>query len=132
MGINAVLDKEISDKVLVVDDDPDFLSNVSYALKNAGFEIVEARQGLEAVDKYGEYKPKVVVLDIMLPKRSGLMVLEGMHKKSIDELPYVIMVTALDGRRHEMYAKSLFANEYLRKPIEMEKLVGLVDTYFKK
>jgi DNA-binding response OmpR family regulator len=116
---------DLSEKtILIVDDDPDIIQSVENALEDLGTKIVVARDGKEAVRQAEAVKPDLVVLDQMMPGHNGLVVLEHLRKgKGEDEAPHVIMVTANDGSRHEMYAATLGARAYLRKPFKMSKLV---------
>lgn len=110
--------------ILIVDDDPDILASVESAFEELGPTIVRARDGKEAVRQAEAAQPDLVVLDQMMPGHNGLVVLEHLRAgKSDDEPPYVIMVTANEGARHEMYAATLGARAYLRKPFKMSKLV---------
>ena len=65
--------------------------------------------------------PDAVVLDMMLPKRSGFLVLEQIRE--LPEAPIVIMVTANEGRRHKAYAESLGVHDYLNKPVALDSLI---------
>jgi len=70
--------------------------------------------------------PDLVVLDMMMPKRSGFLVLERLRRAKQEMLP-VIMITANEGSRHRAYAEMLGVSEYLRKPFAMDKLIESVD-----
>ena len=110
--------------ILVVDDDPDILEVMSLALSSEGASITTAATGDEAITAFSGAKPTVVVLDMMLPRRSGFLVLERIQQE--DNAPPVVMVTANEGRRHKAYAESLGVSAYLNKPVPMEKLVETV------
>jgi len=120
------------EKVLVVDDDPDILSAMKLVLEDAGYEVIESRDGNDALEQYKIHKPKLIVLDAMLPKRSGFLVLEKIkaHTRKQD-IPYVIMITGNQGRRHKEWALSLGVSEYLAKPFKLDTLTELVDKYKK-
>jgi DNA-binding response OmpR family regulator len=68
-----------------------------------------------------EEDPDVVLLDMMLPGRSGFLVLEKI--KGYEDAPIVIMLTANEGRRHQMYAESLGVDGYLVKPVPLDRLI---------
>lgn len=113
--------------VLLVDDDRDILTTMKAALAELGPEIVTAVNGDEALVQAGEHSPDLVVLDMMLPKRSGFLVMEKLKRgRKPTDPPRVIMVTGNQGARHKVYAKSLGVDEYLNKPFRMEKLVEAV------
>ena len=114
-------------KIVLVDDDRDILQAMETALSELGAEIRAAADGDEAVMLSQEFDPDLVVLDMMLPKRSGFLVMESLRRdKNPDEPPLVIMITGNLGRRHKIYAESLGIKEYLNKPFRMEKLVGVI------
>ncbi|MHC4981569.1 MAG: response regulator [Planctomycetota bacterium] len=111
-------------KILLVDDDRDILTAMEAALHDAGPEILTARDGNEAITLAEEQKPDLVVLDMMLPKRSGFLVMEKLKRgREKSQMPRVIMVTANPGTRHRQYAQTLGVDEYINKPFRMEKLV---------
>ncbi len=111
--------------ILVVDDDEDIRAGMSLALQAEGGNILQAADGNEAVTMWRSHDPDVVVLDMMLPKRSGFLVLEELQEAS--EPPIVIMVTANEGRRHEEYANALGVHAYLTKPIPLETLIRTIE-----
>jgi len=110
-------------RVLVVDDDPDVLEAIGTALRAEGAETQLVRDGNAAVAACQEDPPDIVVLDMMLPKRSGFLVLEKI--KGREDSPLVIMITANEGRRHQAYAESLGVDKYLLKPVPLERLIDV-------
>lgn len=108
-------------RMLVVDDDPDVLEAIGTALRSEGAETQLVRDGNAAVAACQDDPPDVVVLDMMLPKRSGFLVLEKI--KGREDSPLVIMVTANEGRRHQAYAESLGVDKYMLKPVPLERLI---------
>jgi DNA-binding response OmpR family regulator len=108
-------------RILIVDDDPDIRDSFEAALQAEGALTLVAPDGNEAIRIVSEDPPELVVLDMMLPKRSGFLVLEKI--KGYEESPAVIMVTANEGKRHQAYAESLGVDDYLQKPVPLAKLV---------
>ncbi|MBS0197469.1 MAG: response regulator [Planctomycetes bacterium] len=108
-------------RILVVDDDRDILEAFEAALQAEGALTMSASDGNEAVKICLEDPPELVVLDMMLPKRSGFLALEKM--KGYDDSPAIIMVTANEGKRHQAYAESLGVDRYLQKPVPLGKLI---------
>jgi DNA-binding response OmpR family regulator len=113
--------------VLVVDDDRDILGAIKAALDDMGPEIITAANGDEALIEAELHSPDLVVLDMMLPKRSGFLVMEKLRRgKKRGDPPRVIMITGNQGARHKIYAESLGVDVYLNKPFRMERLVESV------
>ena len=111
-------------RVLVVDDDEDILTAIQAAVSDHGATVTQARDGNQAVELAGTVDPDAVVLDMMLPKRSGFLVLEQLKKgKPRNAGPFVVMITGNLGRRHQSYADALGADAYLNKPFRMERLI---------
>jgi len=116
-------------KILVVEADPDMLYSVKTILESdLGCSVIEAKDGEEAIKKYEEYKPKIVILELMLPKKSGFLVMNTIKTRG-GALPYIIVVTGLQGKRNRQYAEHFGVKDYLNKPFSMEKLTGLVRGY---
>ena len=111
-------------RIMVVDDDPDIRELMTIALETEGALVSQAVDGNDAINVFKTSAPELVVLDMMLPHRSGFLVLE--HIQTSDEPPPVVMVTANEGRRHKAYAESLGVAAYLNKPVAMARLIDTV------
>lgn len=109
-------------RILIVDDDRDILESFEAALQAEGADTLAVQDGNAAVAACMEEPPDLVVLDMMLPKRSGFLVLEKI--KGFEDSPLVIMVTANEGHRHQAYAESLGVDRYLLKPVPLQHLVN--------
>ena len=113
--------------ILLVDDDRDILQAMKMALEETGSEILTAENGNDAISQAHDKEPDLLVLDQMLPGRSGFLVMENIRRgKEPSDLPRVIMITANQGTRHRIYAESLGVDLYLNKPFRMEKLIEAV------
>jgi DNA-binding response OmpR family regulator len=108
-------------RVLIVDDDQDILESFDVGLQAEGALTMMVPDGNAAVAAVQDDPPDIVVLDMMLPKRSGFLVLERI--KGFEDAPLVIMVTANEGKRHHSYADSLGVDAYLLKPVPLETLI---------
>src|SRR5437763_13308597 len=112
-------------KVLLVDDDNDILTSMQAAFEPTGATIDMAKDGNKAVELVEKNQPDLVVLDMMLPGRSGFLVLEKIKaRKPKNSKPFVIMITGNQGARHKMYAETLGVSEYLNKPVKLYKLIA--------
>ena len=112
--------------VLLVDDDVEIVEAVRYALESAGHNVVVARDGNQGLALAERENPDLIVLDMMMPKRSGFLVLEKLRRLRTEPLP-VIMITGNEGSRHKAYAELLGVSDYIRKPFPMERLISSVD-----
>lgn len=111
-------------RILIVDDDSDILTSIHAAFEPTGAVIDTANNGNKAVELAEKNTPDLVVLDMMLPGRSGFLVLEKIKaKKPRNTKPFVIMITGNQGARHKMYAESLGVSEYFNKPVKLDKLI---------
>jgi len=108
-------------RVLIVDDDEDILGSIDLVVRAEGAETTTVTDGSAAVSMVHSLDPDAVVLDMMLPKRSGFLVLEKINE--LDDPPVVVMITANQGKRHMAYAKALGVHAYLIKPVSLQRLV---------
>ena len=115
--------------ILIVEDDPDMVTALRTVLTDTGATIEAAYDGNQAIERVAELDPDLVVLDAMLPKRSGFLVLEKLKgpQKKKGQRPMVIMITGNEGKRHQLWAESLGVDGYLNKPFRMERLVQSVE-----
>ena len=112
-------------RVLLVDDDHEIVESVRYALEANGFEVLVARDGNQGLAMAEREDPDLVILDMMMPKRSGFLVLEKLRRSRPVPLR-VIMITANEGSRHKAYAEMLGVDDYIRKPFAMDRLMESV------
>ena len=114
--------------VLLVDDDNDILTSMQAAFEPTGATVETASNGNKAVELAEKGQPDLVVLDMMLPGRSGFLVLEKIKaRKPKNSKPFVIMITGNQGARHKMYAESLGVSEYFNKPVKLDKLIATAE-----
>jgi DNA-binding response OmpR family regulator len=110
---------------LLVDDDREIIDSMRITLEAAGYEVLIARDGNQGLAMAEREDPDLVILDMMMPKRSGFLVLEKLRRTR--PIPIrVIMVTANEGGRHKAYAEMLGVDDYLRKPFPMDRLLESV------
>lgn len=114
-------------RILLVDDDPDILTSIEAAFEPTGAVIEKANNGNLAVELAEKSPPDLMVLDLMLPGRSGFLVLEKLKKRRPADKPFVIMITGNQGSRHKMFAETYGVNEYFTKPVKMDKLVSTAE-----
>jgi DNA-binding response OmpR family regulator len=113
-------------RVLLVDDDHEIVESVRFALEAGGYEVLVARDGNQGLAMAEREDPDLVILDMMMPKRSGFLVLEKLRRTRPVPLR-VIMITANEGSRHKAYAEMLGVDDYIRKPFAMDRLMESVN-----
>lgn len=110
-------------KILVVDDEPDIVEFISYNLKSKGYQIATASDGIEAIRKAKDFKPDLVLLDVMMPNKDGMQTLREMRQTPGLESIAIIFLTALSDEKSEIEGLKLGADDYIAKPIKPELLV---------
>jgi len=113
-------------RILLVDDDHEIIESVRIALEGAGYDILIARDGNQGLALAEREDPDLVILDMMMPKRSGFLVLEKLRRTRPVPMR-IIMVTANEGSRHKAYAETLGVDDYIRKPFAMDRLLSSVE-----
>jgi DNA-binding response OmpR family regulator len=113
-------------RVLLVDDDREIIESMRIALEAEGHEVMIARDGNQGLALSERENPDLVILDMMMPKRSGFLVLEKLRRTRTVPMK-IIMVTANEGNRHKAYAETLGVDDYIRKPFAMDRLLDSVN-----
>jgi twitching motility two-component system response regulator PilG len=113
-------------KILVVEDSPTTRKVIVLTLKQKGYAMVEARDGLEALGKINEERPDLVLLDIILPKMDGYQILSIIKKTpELKDTP-VILLTSKDGMINKVKGRLAGSTDYLTKPFETTDLIETV------
>jgi DNA-binding response OmpR family regulator len=115
--------------ILVVDDEPKIVQLARDYLEHAGFEVVSARDGREALQAVRQHRPDLVVLDLGLPELDGLDVTRTLHRDS--NLP-IVMLTARDDEVDKLLGLELGADDYLTKPFSPRELVARVKAVLRR
>ena len=122
------IDKDVK-TILIVDDEQAIIDVLMYNLKKEGYNIIEANDGITAVNKALDEKPDLMLLDIMLPKLDGLSVCKRV-KNSLN-IP-IIMLTAKDSEIDKILGLELGADDYITKPFSVRELVARVKANLRK
>lgn len=112
--------------ILLVDDDNEIIESMRTVLEIKGYRVMVARDGNAGLTVAERENPDLVILDMMMPKKSGFLVLEKLKGRPGGLIP-TIMITGNEGSRHRAYAEMLGVRDYIRKPFAMEKLVKSVE-----
>jgi len=110
-------------KILVVDDDLELASLIAYSLRQAGYMVVEAADGAAAVAAFEREEPALVILDVNLPKMSGLEVCRRI--RGVSAVP-IMMLTVRGSEEDQVAALDLGADDYLTKPFSPRTLLARV------
>lgn len=124
-------------KILVVDDDPDFVDAITTILKNGGYEVMKAKDGEEGLKKAKEAKPHLIILDIMMPGREGYSVCRELKEDpESSRIPILIMTAISKEERGESYASKIaihhHADDFVEKPLGPKDLLNKVETLLSK
>ena len=112
-------------RILIIDDDQEITESMRLTLEMRGYEVFNATDGNQGLLMTEQKKPDLIILDMMMPKRSGFLVLENL-RRSMPIPIRVIMITANEGNRHKSYAETLGVDDYIRKPFPMDRLLASV------
>lgn len=119
----------MSNKVLVIDDEKAIADIIKFNLEQEGYTVDTANDGQEGIDKVHKWKPNLVLLDIMMPKKDGFQVLKEI--RSVYNFP-VIMLTAKEEEVDKVLGLELGADDYMVKPFSMRELVARVKANFRR
>lgn len=119
-------------KVLIADDEQDILEIISYNLTKEGYEIYTAKDGNDALDKARLVKPDLIILDVMMPKKTGVEVCEILRTQPIFHDTLIIFLTALSDEASQVKGLEMGADDYVSKPISPKVLVSRVNAIFRR
>jgi DNA-binding response OmpR family regulator len=111
--------------ILLVDDDQELLGGLRAVLEARGYRVLTAEDGNMGLALAERDAPALVVVDMMMPKKSGFLVLEKLKGRPGGG-PRVIMMTANEGQRHRAYAERLGVDDYICKPFDMNRMLESV------
>jgi len=115
-----------SKKILVADDEPYILRSLSFVLKREGFIVEVARDGEETLKKVEEFKPKILFLDIMMPKKDGYQICKYLKNNHDTKDIYIIMLTARGQVIDKKKGIESGADDYITKPFSPREIISKV------
>ena len=124
-------------KILIVDDDIDFVESTRTILEAKPYEVIVAHEGNEGLEKARQEKPDLILLDVIMPVKDGFSAAEQLKKDpQLKKIP-LIMLTGFSSKRQESSIPvsrgfALEAEEYLEKPVTPETLLATVEKFLKK
>lgn len=116
-------------KILVVDDEPTILELICFNLQQAGYQVVTAKTGPEALEQAGKTNPDLMVLDLMLPQLDGFDVCRQVRKNSL--IP-ILMLTAKNDEIDKILGLELGADDYLTKPFSPRELLARIKALLRR
>jgi twitching motility two-component system response regulator PilG len=116
-------------KILVVEDSSTTRKVIAITLGQKGYDVIEAKDGLEALSRLNEDKPDLILLDIILPKMDGYKILSIIKNNAVFKDIPVIMLTSRDGFMNKVKGKLSGSAEYLTKPFDPKVLVQTIEKY---
>ena len=115
--------------ILIIEDEEAIQGVVKAFLEDEGYNVVLASDGLEGMEKFREYHPDLILLDLMLPKMNGFSVCEAIRKES--QVP-IIMLTALDDDDSQMKGFDALADDYITKPFSMPVVMKHIEAVLRR
>ena len=119
-------------RILIVDDEPDILEIISYNLLKEGYEIYTAKDGNEAIERAKQLNPDLIILDIMMPKKTGIEVCNILRTQTMFQQTMIIFLTALSDEASQIKGLESGADDYVNKPISPKVLVSRVNALFRR
>jgi DNA-binding response OmpR family regulator len=113
-------------KILIVDDEPNIVISLEFLMKKEGFEVAVANDGEEALAKVASFNPDLMLLDVMMPKKSGFEVCEALRADPLRAGLQIVMLTAKGRDTEVAKGLALGADAYVTKPFSTKDLVAKV------
>ena len=122
----------LPDKILIVDDEPDIVQFLAYNLKSKGYLTATASDGVEAIRKAKEFRPDLILLDVMMPNKDGITTIRELRQMPGFEQTAIILLTALSDEKYEIEGLKTGADDYIAKPIKPELLATRISTALRR
>ncbi len=119
-------------RILIADDEPDIVEIVQYNLAKEGYEVATAKDGDDALTKAKSQKPDLIILDIMMPKRTGVEVCEILRSQPAFKDTLIVFLTALSDEGSHVKGLEMGGDDYVTKPISPKVLVSRVNALFRR
>lgn len=118
--------------ILIADDEPDILEIINFNLTAEGYHIVTAANGNEAIESAKQYKPDLIILDVMMPGRTGLEVCKILRSSKEFDNTIILFLTALNDDSTEIKGLEMGGDDYINKPISPKVLISRVNAHFRR
>ena len=117
---------------MIADDEPDILEVLEYNLVREGYDVVTAKDGDDALLKARTNQPDLIILDIMMPKKSGVEVCEILRTQPVFHETLIMMLTALNDEGIHIKGLETGADDYVNKPISPKVLISRIGALFRR
>ena len=118
--------------ILIADDEADILEIIGYNLSREGYKVLEAKDGNQALDLARQHHPDLIILDIMMPYKSGIEVCNILRTQQEFKETLIVMLTALSDEGSHIKGLDSGADDYLSKPISPKVLLSRVNALFRR
>lgn len=119
-------------QILIADDEPDILEIVSYNLGKEGYEVYTAKDGNEAIERAKQLHPDLIILDVMMPKKTGVEVCQILRSQPMFQDTLIIFLTAMSDEASQIKGLETGADDYVNKPISPKVLISRVNALFRR
>ena len=130
--MNAANANQVIQKILVVDDDPDIVELLEYNLKKEGYEVKTASDGHEGLQAARDFRPDLILLDIMMPRQDGIETARLIRNDNDLRDTYILFLTARSEEYSEIAAFEVGADDYITKPIKPRALMSRINALFRR
>lgn len=119
-------------KILIADDEPDILEIIGFNLRREGYEVITARDGAEALEKAKEKMPQLIVLDVMMPYKTGIEVCRQLRAQEAFDDTLIIFLTAVNDDVSHIKGLETGADDYISKPVSPQVFVSRINALFRR
>lgn len=119
-------------KILFADDEPDILEIISFNLEKEGYEVIQAKDGQQALDLCKLHRPDLIILDIMMPYKSGIEVCNLLRQLPDFRTTPIVMLTALSDESSQIKGLDTGADDYISKPISPKILMSRINALLRR
>jgi two-component system alkaline phosphatase synthesis response regulator PhoP len=119
-------------RILIADDEPDILEIIKYNLQINGYGVETAKDGDEAIKKAKEFKPDLIILDIMMPKKNGIEVCKILRSQPEFNETVIIFLTALNDELSHVKGLEYGADDFITKPVSPNIIISKVNAIFRR
>lgn len=119
-------------KILIADDEPDIVEIIQFNLQNDGYEVYSAADGNEALEKANLLLPDLIILDIMMPFKTGIEVCRKLRQNDKFDDTLIVFLTAINDDISQIKGLDIGADDYINKPVSTKVLVSRINALFRR